>query len=47
MATDVAFPIHATKHDGRLVVLDGYHRLLKAILLGCAQVDVMDVSGGG
>jgi hypothetical protein len=28
--SDLAHPIHLVEHRGRLVVLDGFHRLLKA-----------------
>lgn len=31
---DLSFPIHVMRHRGRLVILDGYHRLLKTLLLG-------------
>jgi ribosomal protein S18 acetylase RimI-like enzyme len=34
MASDLSFPIVLTEHRGRWVVLDGYHRLLKTIILG-------------
>ncbi len=41
MAADVAFPLHALKRpDGRVTVLDGMHRLLKADLLRHATVAV-------
>jgi hypothetical protein len=35
MAADLRHPIHLTEHNERLVVLDGYHRLLKAAIEGC------------
>jgi hypothetical protein len=34
MTTDLAYPIHLFEHKGRWVVLDGYHRMLKAKLTG-------------
>ena len=41
MAADLAFPLHALERpDGRVTVLDGMHRLLKADLLGHATVAV-------
>jgi hypothetical protein len=44
MATDLSFPIHLVGHQGRLVVLDGYHRLLKAVIEGRAEIDAMTLS---
>ena len=44
MAADHAHPIHLVEHGGRLVVLDGYHRLLKAVILGRARIDAMVLS---
>ena len=45
MASDLAHPIHLVKHRGQLVVLDGFHRLLKANLEGRSKVDAMVLSG--
>jgi hypothetical protein len=44
MASDLRYPIHLIRHSGRLVVLDGFHRLLKAVLQGQAQIDAMVLS---
>jgi hypothetical protein len=44
MAADLQHPIHLVAHNGRLVVLDGYHRLLKAAIQGHAQIEAMIVS---
>lgn len=44
MASDLGFPIHLVKHRGRLVVLDGFHRLLKASLEGRSEIDAMVLS---
>lgn len=44
MATDLAYPIHVTEHHHRLVILDGYHRLLKTMLLGHTSLDAMEVT---
>lgn len=44
MASDLEHPIHLVKHNGRLVVLDGYHRLLKAAIQGRAQIEAMVLS---
>jgi hypothetical protein len=41
MAADLAYPIHLVEHKGRLVVLDGYHRLLKATIQGRREIDGM------
>ena len=40
LAADLAHPVHATERGGRLTVLDGVHRLLKAHLTG---VDTLTV----
>jgi hypothetical protein len=44
MASDLQHPIHLAEHNGRLVVLDGYHRLLKAAIQGHAQIEAMILS---
>jgi hypothetical protein len=44
MASDLEHPIHLAEHNGRLVVLDGYHRLLKAAIQGRAQIEAMVLS---
>jgi hypothetical protein len=41
MASDLGHPIHLVEHNGCLVILDGYHRLLKAAIEGCAEIDAM------
>jgi len=44
LAADLARPIHLADHHGRLVILDGYHRLLKAAIQGRARIDAMALS---
>lgn len=44
MASDLEHPVHLVEHKGRLVVLDGYHRLLKAAIQGRAEIDAMVLS---
>jgi ParB-like nuclease domain len=44
IAADCAFPIHIAPHHGRMSVLDGVHRLLKADLLGLSTVPAMRLS---
>ena len=44
MASDLQHPIHLVQHNGRLVVLDGCHRLLKAAIQGHAQIEAMVLS---
>jgi hypothetical protein len=44
MATDLEYPVHLTEHKGRLVVLDGFHRLLKAAIEARAEIDAMILS---
>lgn len=41
MAADLGCPIHCVEHQGRLVVLDGVHRLLQAQTRGHAVIDAM------
>jgi hypothetical protein len=40
MAADLACPLDLLVRNGRLVILDGVHRLLKADLLGLASIRV-------
>jgi hypothetical protein len=44
LASDLGYPIHLAEHRGRLIVLDGYHRLLKAALEGRAEIAAMVLS---
>jgi hypothetical protein len=44
LASDLQHPIHLVQHNGRLVVLDGCHRLLKAAIQGHAQIEAMVLS---
>ncbi|MFI5270239.1 MAG: hypothetical protein ACHQ7M_22905 [Chloroflexota bacterium] len=44
MASNLQHPIHLAEHNGRLVVLDGYHRLLKAAIQGHAQIEAIILS---
>lgn len=44
MASDLGYPIHLVEHRGRLVVLDGYHRLLKAAIESRAEIDAVILS---
>lgn len=44
MTSDLRHPIHLVKHNGRLVVLDGYHRLLKAAIEGRSEIDASVLS---
>lgn len=43
MASDLAWPIHIMCFRGRLIILDGVHRLLKADMLGEAAVQAMEL----
>jgi len=45
MAADLAHPIHLVQYRGQLVVLDGFHRLLKATVEGRSNVDAVVLSG--
>jgi hypothetical protein len=40
MAADLSYPLYVTRWNGRLTILDGMHRLLKADILGYKQVPV-------
>lgn len=44
MRTDLSYPIHLAKWRGRLTVLDGIHRLLKADILGVEHLPAMLLS---
>lgn len=44
MTSDLSYPIHCVDHQGRLVVLDGVHRLLQAYIRGRTTVDAMILS---
>lgn len=46
MASDLRYPIHLVEYRGRLVILDGFHRLLKAAMEGREEVDAMVLSEG-
>ena len=41
---DLSFPIHTVWHLGRLVVLDGFHRLVKASMQGLETIPAMVLS---
>jgi hypothetical protein len=43
-AADLSYPMHITLRDGRWFVLDGVHRLLKAVLIGATHVSVYKLS---
>ncbi|UFU03497.1 hypothetical protein LQF12_02470 [Ruania suaedae] len=40
-AADVAYPIHAVQRREGVVILDGYHRLLRALLDGARSVQAV------
>lgn len=44
MDSDLAHPIHAVGHNGRRVVLDGFHRLAKATIERRSQIEAMVLS---
>lgn len=44
MSADLTYPIHVAAHGGRWVILDGYHRLLKAVVLGENSIAVVRVT---
>ena len=44
MASDLEHPIHLVEHTGRLVVLNGYHRLLKAAIEGRPEIEAVALS---
>jgi hypothetical protein len=41
--SDARYPIHVTFHNGRWIILDGYHRLLKTLSRGQAIIKVVRV----
>lgn len=42
MAADLRFPLHVrTNPSGKMIILDGVHRLLKAFILGLSTVNVL------
>jgi hypothetical protein len=44
MGADLGHPIHLVQHNGRLVVLDGFHRLLKAAIQSRDNIDAITLS---
>lgn len=44
LAADLRFPVHVVGHRGRLVILDGYHRLAKATIEDRREIDAMVLS---
>lgn len=44
LASDLAYPIHLVGLRDRWTVLDGIHRLLKAVLVGRAEIPAMKLS---
>ena len=40
---DTAYPIHITRYRGPWVILDGYHRLLKALAAGSRTIKAVKV----
>jgi hypothetical protein len=44
LAADLDYPIDVTRHRGRLAILDGFHRLLKAEWEGRATISARIVS---
>lgn len=44
MDSDLGYPIHVVRHRGRLVVLDGFHRLAKATIEKRHQVEAIVLS---
>lgn len=43
-AADLSYPVHVIRHRGRLVILDGFHRLAKAMLEGRQEIEAMVLS---
>jgi len=41
---DPSYPIHVIEHHGRLAVLDGFHRLVKAVMAQAATISAMRLS---
>jgi len=44
LAADLDYPIHLCPWRGRTVILDGFHRLLKAVLIGRDALPAMTLS---
>jgi hypothetical protein len=44
MASDPRYPIDLAEPGGRLVVLDGFHRLLQTAMEGRPEIDAMVLS---
>lgn len=42
---DLTFPVHITRWMGNWIVLDGVHRVAKAVLLGWQEIDAHKVQG--
>lgn len=45
LTSDLTFPIHVIWHNDRWTILDGVHRLLKAVIEGRASISAMVLSG--
>lgn len=45
-AADLRYPVHVVRHGGRRVILDGFHRLAKAVLEHRREIDAMVLSAG-
>lgn len=43
-SADLAYPVHAVRHHGRMVLLDGYHRLARAVLEARPRVEAVVLS---
>jgi hypothetical protein len=43
VSADLRWPLHATRLDDRWIVLDGFHRLARAVLEGRAEMEVAEV----
>lgn len=44
MDSDLGYPIHVVQHDSHLVILDGFHRLVKAMIEKRCQIEAMVLS---
>lgn len=44
--SDTSYPIHITLHNGRWIILDGYHRLLKTLIRRESTIKVVKVRAG-
>ena len=44
LLADLTYPIHLCLWQGRTVILDGFHRLLKAVLIGRDGLPAMELS---